>query len=156
MFNVGSGEMLLIFLVALIILGPDRLPDAARKVGTVVGDLRKMSSGFKQEMKQAMDIDSLRQEVNGLKQGLSPNPGPNLPPLVTPEQTVAEGQSAGGKERGSESGSAPSGATSVAGAASDLKSVPNNSADARTPDTRTPDVAASDDGSAASGEQGAA
>ena len=33
MFNVGGGEVLVIALIALIVLGPQRLPDAARQVG---------------------------------------------------------------------------------------------------------------------------
>ena len=57
MFNVGGGELLVIMLIALIVLGPQRLPDAARQVGRVVGDLRRISSGFQQELKDAFDTD---------------------------------------------------------------------------------------------------
>lgn len=55
MFNVGGGELLVILLIALIVLGPQRLPDAARTVGRVMGDLRRISSGFQQELKDAFD-----------------------------------------------------------------------------------------------------
>jgi Tat protein translocase TatB subunit len=55
MFNVGGGEILVILLVALIVLGPQRLPEAARTVGKVMGDLRKVSSGFQNEMRSAMN-----------------------------------------------------------------------------------------------------
>lgn len=54
MFNVGGGEVLVILLVALIVLGPDKLPGAVRKVGEVVGEIRKVSSGFQAEMRTAM------------------------------------------------------------------------------------------------------
>src|SRR4051812_5578023 len=64
MFNVGSGEFLVIFLLALIVLGPDKLPETARKVGKVMGDLRKMSSGFQAEMREAMDVDGIKQALN--------------------------------------------------------------------------------------------
>lgn len=57
MFNVGGGELLVIMLIALIVLGPQRLPDAARKVGKAMGELRRISSGFQQEMKQAFEVD---------------------------------------------------------------------------------------------------
>ena len=57
MFNVGGGELLVIMLIALIVLGPQRLPDAAKQVGRVVGDLRRISSGFQQELKDALDTD---------------------------------------------------------------------------------------------------
>lgn len=55
MFNVGTGELLVILLIALIVLGPDKLPDAARKMGNVMGELRRMSGGFEAEMRSAMD-----------------------------------------------------------------------------------------------------
>jgi len=57
MFNVGGGELLVIILVALIVLGPQRLPEAARQVGRVMGDVRRISSGFQQELKDAFDTD---------------------------------------------------------------------------------------------------
>lgn len=54
MLNVGGGEVLLILLVALIVLGPDKLPDAARQVGKVAREFRRISSGFQREMREAM------------------------------------------------------------------------------------------------------
>ncbi len=60
MFNVGGGELLVIALIALIVLGPQRLPDAARQVGRVMGDLRRISSGFQQELKVAFDDEDDR------------------------------------------------------------------------------------------------
>jgi sec-independent protein translocase protein TatB len=47
MFNVGASELLVILLVALIVLGPDKLPETARKMGNVVAELRRMASGFR-------------------------------------------------------------------------------------------------------------
>lgn len=57
MFNVGGGEMVAIFLLALIVLGPERLPKAMGQVGRAVGQLRRMSSGFQDEIRRAMDPD---------------------------------------------------------------------------------------------------
>ena len=54
MFNVGTPEMIVIFLVALIVLGPDKLPSAARKVGAFMGEIRRMSSGFQDDLRGAM------------------------------------------------------------------------------------------------------
>lgn len=53
MFNVTGGELVIIFLVALVILGPDRLPKAAREIGKVLGQIRDVSSGFQKELKEA-------------------------------------------------------------------------------------------------------
>jgi Tat protein translocase TatB subunit len=66
MFNVGAGELLVILLIALIVLGPEKLPDTARKIGNVMGELRRMSSGFQEEMRSAMD-DVTRPPLEAVK-----------------------------------------------------------------------------------------
>jgi Tat protein translocase TatB subunit len=66
MFNVGTGELLVILLIALIVLGPDKLPDAARKMGNVMGELKRMSGGFQDEMRSAMD-DLTRPPLESVK-----------------------------------------------------------------------------------------
>ncbi len=55
MFNVGGGELLVILLIALIVLGPTKLPEAARQIGSVARELRRMSSSFQAELKSALD-----------------------------------------------------------------------------------------------------
>ncbi|HMJ78421.1 MAG TPA: Sec-independent protein translocase protein TatB [Iamia sp.] len=55
MFNIGGGEMVVIFLLALLVLGPERLPKAMGQVGRAVGQMRKLSSGFQDEIRRAMD-----------------------------------------------------------------------------------------------------
>jgi sec-independent protein translocase protein TatB len=70
MFNVGGGELLIILFVALVVLGPDKLPDAARKIGNVMGEVKRMSSGFQDEFKAAMDapnkaVQSVHNTVSG-------------------------------------------------------------------------------------------
>jgi sec-independent protein translocase protein TatB len=57
MFNVGGGEILVILLVALIVLGPAQLPKAARQVGQVMSEIRRISSGFQQELTSALDAE---------------------------------------------------------------------------------------------------
>jgi Tat protein translocase TatB subunit len=54
-FNIGGPEVLVILFLALVVLGPQRLPDAARQIGKFMGELRRMSNGFQQELKQAFD-----------------------------------------------------------------------------------------------------
>ena len=82
MFNVGSGELLVLLVLALIVLGPDKLPDTVRKVSGFLGDLRRMSQSFQDEVRQAVDLADLEREFKG-------NPGPSLPPLPTAEEPSA-------------------------------------------------------------------
>lgn len=54
MGNLGGGEILVILLVALVVLGPTRLPEAARQVGRVARELKRMSGDFQRELRQAV------------------------------------------------------------------------------------------------------
>lgn len=75
MFNVGVGELLVILLIALMVLGPDKLPDAARKMGNVVGGLRRMSTGFQDEMRSAVN-GLTRPPLGAVKDGSEPDQQP--------------------------------------------------------------------------------
>jgi sec-independent protein translocase protein TatB len=52
MFDIGPEKIILILLVALIVLGPDQLPDTARKIGNVLSQLRRMSEGVQAEVRR--------------------------------------------------------------------------------------------------------
>jgi len=69
MFNVGGGELLVVLLVALIVLGPTKLPGAARQFGRVMSELRRVSAGFQREMREALD-DPI--EAAGRERGAAP------------------------------------------------------------------------------------
>lgn len=56
MSNLGSGEILVILLLALIVLGPERLPEVARKVGGFVRKARAMSAGIQDEMRSTLTV----------------------------------------------------------------------------------------------------
>jgi Tat protein translocase TatB subunit len=53
MFGVGMPELLVILGVALIVLGPKRLPEVARGLGKAIAELRKATSGLSQELDDA-------------------------------------------------------------------------------------------------------
>ena len=55
MFNVTGSEVVILLLLALVVLGPEKLPDAIRRFGKVYGELRKMSQGFQTELRDALD-----------------------------------------------------------------------------------------------------
>jgi sec-independent protein translocase protein TatB len=52
--NVGTPEMLVILVVALLVLGPNKLPEVARQVGRAVGEIRRLGAGFQAEMRDAL------------------------------------------------------------------------------------------------------
>lgn len=58
MLNVGGAELLIILLLALVVLGPERLPGVARQIGQTVSSLRSMASSFQAEMEAAATPDA--------------------------------------------------------------------------------------------------
>ena len=55
MGNLGGGEILVILLVGLLVLGPQRLPTVGRQVARMVTEIRRVSSGFQEEFRAALD-----------------------------------------------------------------------------------------------------
>ena len=54
MLDLGPEKLLVLGLIALIVLGPHRLPDAARSLGRIIGQLRAMSHSFQTEVRDAL------------------------------------------------------------------------------------------------------
>ena len=53
MFGIGLPELLVIFVVALIVLGPKRLPEVAKALGKGLAEFRKATSGVTEELRNA-------------------------------------------------------------------------------------------------------
>lgn len=63
MFDIGFSELLLVGIIALIVLGPERLPKAARAVGMFFGKIRRMLSNIQQEMEQEIRNQELQEKL---------------------------------------------------------------------------------------------
>ncbi len=55
-FNIGTAELLLIFAIALIVVGPRRLPEIAQGLGKIINDVRKISQEFTEEMTRELNV----------------------------------------------------------------------------------------------------
>lgn len=64
MFDIGFWEMALIGLVALIVVGPERLPKLARMAGLWLGRGRRMLSSVKEEIDRELKAEELKQILN--------------------------------------------------------------------------------------------
>lgn len=63
MFDIGFLELLICGVIALLVLGPERLPTAARAAGRWVGGARRMVSQFTSELDSQLKADELRKEL---------------------------------------------------------------------------------------------
>lgn len=66
MFNLKGGELIVIALLALVVLGPEKLPEAARWFGRVYAQIRRMGDGFTKEFQSAVrePLDDFRSAVS--------------------------------------------------------------------------------------------
>lgn len=84
MFDVGFWELVLCAVVALIVLGPERMPVAVRSVAHWLGTARSMLNAVKAEFEQELALDKLKQEL--MPQS---HPTEETPPAVEPLPTQA-------------------------------------------------------------------
>jgi sec-independent protein translocase protein TatB len=73
-FNLQGSEIVVILLLALVVLGPEKLPDAVRKFTQTYSELKKMSSGFQSELKSALDepMREMRETANLVRDAADP------------------------------------------------------------------------------------
>jgi len=64
MFDVGFWEVLLILVLALVIIGPERLPGAARKAGFFVGKARRYIEGVRSEVESELDVNEFKRMLH--------------------------------------------------------------------------------------------
>ena len=74
--SLGPAEILVILVVALIVLGPKKLPEAGRQMGKAIAEVRKWSQGFQDEIKTVMDPDATRPSYSQPQPGYDPRPIP--------------------------------------------------------------------------------
>ena len=55
MLNVGPAEVLIILVVALLVLGPKKLPEAAKQIGKAMTEFRRVTSGLQNEVRHVLD-----------------------------------------------------------------------------------------------------
>ena len=67
MFGVGMQEVIVILVVALIVIGPKKLPDLARALGRAIGEFKRAAD----DLKEDLDINGLKEERDRLVQEIS-------------------------------------------------------------------------------------
>lgn len=78
--SLGFPELMLIFLVALVVFGPKRLPDIGRSIGKALGEFKRATNDLKSTLEEEVRIDDQKRMI-------SP---PSTPPTPTTPQTSVD------------------------------------------------------------------
>ena len=78
MFDIGFFELLIITVVGLVVLGPERLPGAIRTTMKTVRNVKSMANGFKQEVEQQFKIHELHENLKKAEHQNLENLSPEL------------------------------------------------------------------------------
>lgn len=70
MFDISFAELMMIGVVALLVVGPDKLPQLARTVGAFVGRLQRYVSQVKEEVNREVRFEELQNLQQEIKQGV--------------------------------------------------------------------------------------
>ena len=71
MFDIGFSELMVIGLVALIVIGPERLPRVARTIGHLTGRLQRYVADVKADINREVELDELRKMKDTVQQAAS-------------------------------------------------------------------------------------
>ena len=99
MFGLGMPEILLILAIALIVIGPQKLPEVAKSLGKAMGEFKRSA----QDLKNSIDIETTVKEVKPKPDKKKPNDVikdiPEDDSKSKPQQTPTEKGNPGGPER---------------------------------------------------------
>ncbi len=102
MFGIGMPEMILILAVALIVIGPKKLPDLAKSLGRAMGEFKKATTDLKDSMQiDSADIKDVKETFEDLKSDinqtvdLSMKDAEKDPDKKAPEDTGKTGEDSG-------------------------------------------------------------
>jgi sec-independent protein translocase protein TatB len=100
MFGMGGTEILVILIVALLFLGPDKLPDAAKKISKGIRDIKKQSRALQQTIEDDENIGGALRDLRSALRGEDPPPPPKPRPpkqieaVATPDPVDVVGPAA--------------------------------------------------------------
>lgn len=93
MFGLGGTEVLVLFVLALLVFGPRKLPEIGQMLGKTMSELRRATMDFRTSLEREVQLDKLREAGDSLRREVAltepnrpagpraPDPGPATPPV---------------------------------------------------------------------------
>jgi sec-independent protein translocase protein TatB len=109
-FNLSGGEIIVILVLALIVIGPEKLPDAIRKAGRAYAELRKLSAGFQSELQDNLGepLRAVQDTVNMMRSDFQSVVNTVAGALDPSAPSTTAGETPASDETGTGSGAEPS------------------------------------------------
>ena len=85
MFSMGPGELLLIALVVLVLVGPEKLPEFARTIARTIRDLKKYGQDVRKEFEKDLLTDDIKRDFKDITNDLSSDYSYTRPPTTYEE-----------------------------------------------------------------------
>jgi len=92
--NLGMPELIFIFLLALVLVGPKKLPELARQLGKYMAEFKRASNEFRRQLEDEMLNIELEERAKKEKEAprvLPPEPAPEEPALAPAQGIVSRG-----------------------------------------------------------------
>ncbi|WP_074012314.1 Sec-independent protein translocase protein TatB [Candidatus Sodalis sp. SoCistrobi] len=90
MFDIGFGELMLVFVIGLVVLGPERLPVAVRTVAGWIRAIRSMASTVQNELTQELKLQELQDSLKKVEEASKNNLSPELKSSMEELREAAE------------------------------------------------------------------
>ncbi len=100
--SIGMPELIIIFVIALIIFGPRKLPELGRSLGKSIAEFKKASNELRSTLEEEIRLEEQRASIDAAKAQTPPPVAqatpvatpPAVTPTVVPQETVARDHSA--------------------------------------------------------------